>query len=206
MPDKEEILAGLQKIVNDYSTIAIIWHILFYAMIIILIAKWLPTNRLFGLLIILPVVSVAVLAFLTGNPFNGILFSLLAVLLIIFGSGATGQPILTSQIAFRIIGVLMIIFGLVYPHFITADSFLKYLYGSPAGLIPCPTLSIIIGFLLLYNGFGSQSITLTLAIFGLFYGVFGVLKLAVFLDVSLIFGALALLVKYIIALGKAVTT
>ena len=30
MPDKEEILTGLQKIVNGYSTIAIICYVTFY--------------------------------------------------------------------------------------------------------------------------------------------------------------------------------
>jgi hypothetical protein len=94
----------------------------------------------------------------------------------------------------------MIVFGMIYPHFINPDSFLKYLYGSPVGLIPCPTLSILIGFLLLYNGLGSQSLTLTFVIFGLFYGIFGVLKLAVYLDIFLVFGTISLLVKYIMSL------
>jgi len=99
-----------------------------------------------------------------------------------------------------VIGILMIIFGLVYPHFVNTDSFLKYLYASPVGLIPCPTLSILIGFLLLYNGFGSQSLILTFVAFGLFYGLFGVLKLAVYLDIFLVFGTITLLVKYVLSL------
>jgi hypothetical protein len=200
MPKTEEILSGLHKIVNDYSTIAIIWHVLFYALIAALFFRWMPTNRLFGLFICVPILSVAVLAFLSGNPFNGILFSILAVLILIFGLRASDQPVQTSQTIFMVIGILMIVFGLVYPHFIHPDSFLKYLYASPAGLIPCPTLSIIIGFILLYNGFGSQSLTLTFIVFGLFYGIFGVLKLAVYLDLFLVFGTIALIVKYSIAL------
>ena len=101
-----------------------------------------------------------------------------------------------SQLPFVIIGVIMIVFGLLYPHFIETDSVLKYLYASPVGLIPCPTLAILIGFLLVFNGFGSQSITLTLIVFGLFYGIFGALRLGVHLDILLIFGTLALLTKY----------
>jgi len=200
MPKTEEIINGLQKIVNDYSTLAIIWHALFYLLLAALITKWQPSNKLFGLLICLPLLSVAVFAWLSGNPFNGILFSIMAILIVIFGFRASNQPITISQVPFMVVGIMMIIFGLVYPHFISADTFLKFLYASPVGLIPCPTLSIIIGFLLLYNGFGSQSITLTFIIFGLFYGIFGVLKLAVYLDIFLVFGTFALIVKYIIAL------
>ncbi len=147
-----------------------------------------------------PLLSVAVFAWLSGNPFNGILFSLMTVLIFVFGFKVSNQPITISQVPFMVVGIMMIVFGLVYPHFISADSFLKYLYASPVGLIPCPTLSILMGFLLLYNGFGSQSITLTFIIFGLFYGIFGVLKLAVYLDIFLVFGTISLLVKYIISL------
>ncbi|HNY15471.1 MAG TPA: hypothetical protein PKI12_08010 [Bacteroidales bacterium] len=200
MPDKEAILSGLQKIVNDYSIIAIIWHILFYALVVALIAKWLPSNRFLALLFCLPVLSVAVMAFMTGNPFNGILFSLLTLLLFIFGLRATVQPLQVSQIIFMVIGILMIVFGLFYPHFTQGDSFMKYFYASPAGLIPCPTLSIIIGFLLLYNGLGSQAITLLVVIYGLFYGLFGTLRLAVYPDIFLIFGSVSLLVKYVLSL------
>jgi hypothetical protein len=198
MPKTEEIINGLQSIVNDYTTFAIVWHALFYFLLAALIVKWQPSNKLLGLLICLPLLSVAVFAWISGNPFNGILFSVITILVIIFGFKTSNQPIQMSQVPFMVIGILMIVFGLVYPHFINAGSFLKYLYASPAGLIPCPTLSILIGFLLLYNGLGSQSITLTFIAFGLFYGIFGVLKLAVYLDVFLIFGSIALLVKYFI--------
>jgi len=200
MSRTEEILNGLQSIVNNYSTFAIIWHAVFYLLIAALIAKWQPSNKLLGLLICLPLISVAIFAWLSGNPFNGVMFSLMTVLIVIFGLKASNQPIHTSQTVFMVIGILMIVFGLVYPHFINAASPIKYLYASPAGLIPCPTLSLLIGFLLLYNGFGSQSITITFVVFGLFYGLFGVLKLAVYVDIFLVLGSISLLIKYFIPL------
>ena len=97
---------------------------------------------------------------------------------------------------------MMIIFGLVYPHFIETNSIFRYLYASPVGLIPCPTLSILIGFVLLFNGFGSQSIILAFIVAGLFYGFFGAFKLGVYLDLFLILGTLTLSVKFILALLK----
>lgn len=200
MPKTDEILNGLQSIANDYQTFAIIWHAIFYFLLIVLIAKWQPSNKLFGILLCLPLISVALFAWLSGNPFNGFIFSLMAVLIFIFGFRASDHPVQLSQLPFMITGILMIVFGLVYPHFLGADSFFKYLYSSPGGLIPCPTLSILIGFLLLYNGFGSHPITITFIAIGLFYGVFGVLKLAVYLDILLILGSITLLIKYFIPL------
>ncbi|MCK7460673.1 MAG: hypothetical protein MZU84_00590 [Sphingobacterium sp.] len=187
MPKTDEILNGLQKIVNDYSLVAIIWHLVFYALLAALLFKWLPTNRDIRTADLYPCAFGCHTGFHVGESVQRDAFSILAVLGVIFGLKATGQPVQTSQLVFMIIGILMIVFGLVYPHFIDAGSIVKYLYASPAGLIPCPTLSVIIGFLLLYNGFGSQSITLTLIVFGLFYGIFGVLRLGVYLDIFLVF-------------------
>lgn len=200
MPKTEEILNGIQGIVNNNSSVAIVWHVVLYALIIALLARWVPSTKLLLILLSLPLISVAIMAFTAGNPFNGTLFSILTVLTIFFGLKVSGQPVQTSGTVFMVIGILMIVFGLIYPHFVQEGSFVRYLYASPVGLIPCPTLSLLIGFLLVYNGFGSQSATLTFVIFGLFYGIFGVLKLGVYLDLFLVFGSLSLLVRYLMAL------
>ena len=203
MPKTQDIINGLHAIANDFTAFAIAWHIIFYLLIAALLTIWKPANKLFVMLICLPLVSVAAFAWLTGNPFNGMLFSIMAILVFIFGLRTSSAPINLSQLPFMLAGILMIIFGLLYPHFTETDSFFRFLYASPGGLIPCPTLSIIIGFALIYNGFGSQPIMLIFIVFGLFYSVFGVLKLGVNLDLFLLFGTIVLLVKYITSLKPA---
>ncbi|MGE5457459.1 MAG: hypothetical protein ACM3RX_03815 [Methanococcaceae archaeon] len=197
MTSTEQILSGLQNIVNEYSFFAIIWHILFYILFAALIFKWKPSNITLSVLLCLPLISVSALAWIIGNPFNGSLFVFAATLLFIFGMKAPVRSIETSRPVFFLSGIIMVIFGIVYPHFIQPASVLGYLYSSPAGLIPCPTLSILIGLALLFDGFGSRSLSLLLIIFGLFYGLFGVLKLKVLIDLFLLFGTLMLLVKYV---------
>jgi len=200
MPKPQEILNGLQTIVNDYSVFAIIWHIVFYLLILALVFRWQPSNRVLGAFMCVPLLSVAAFAWITGNPFNGILFAVASILILVFGLKAPTQTISLAQTPFLVIGIIMVLFGLVYPHFLKPDSIVGYLYASPAGLIPCPTLSIVIGLALLLGGFGSPSITLTLIVIGLFYGVFGVFRLGVHLDLFLIFGTMALLVQYILTI------
>jgi hypothetical protein len=46
----------------------------------------------------------------------------------------------------------------------------------------------------MFHGFGSKKWMLVAALFGLFYGIFGVLRLKVYLDLALVAGALFLLV------------
>jgi len=196
MPKAEEILNGLHAIANDYVTFAKIWHTLFYVLIVALLAGWMPSNQLLGSILCLPLLTVALLAWMRGNPFNGTLFTVLAIVVFIFSMGTSTGTVTLSQWPFVVAGILLITFGLVYPHFIETNSHFSYLYASPAGLIPCPTLSVAIGFLLVFNGLGSANISLAFVIAGLFYGLFGLLKLKVHLDLFLVIGTIALLVKY----------
>jgi len=203
MPNTQEIINGLYAIANDFTGFAIAWHVIFYLLIAALLIRWKPANKLLVILICLPLVSVSAFAWFAGNPFNGVLFLIMAILVFIFGLRTSSEPVNLSQLPFMLAGVIMITFGLLYPHFTETDSVFGYLYASPGGLIPCPTLSIIIGFVLLYNAFGSKPIMLIFIIFGLFYAVFGVLKLGVYLDLFLLFGTVALLIRYITSLKPA---
>jgi hypothetical protein len=197
MPAKQEILSGLRTIANRYRLWALLLHVCFYVLILALVAKWAPAERLMSIILCLPLITVATFALITGNPFNGFLFTVLSVLVLITGFTIPDQPVTYSNPVYLYIGIYMILFGMVYPHFLSTRSLPRYLISSPFGLIPCPTLSVVIGFLLIFNGLGSPAITLALAGFGLFYGIFGTLKLRVYLDIFLIFGTVVLLVQYL---------
>lgn len=196
MTSIEQILSGLQNIVNESFPVAIFWHAVLYILIAALILKWKPSNRLFSVLLCLPLISVSALAWISGNPFNGSLFAVAAILFLVFGLKAPAVSLETSRPVFLIPGIIMVIFGLVYPHFIQPDSVFEYLYASPAGLIPCPTLSVIIGFALIYNGFRSGSLSLLVIIAGMFYGSFGVFRLKVMIDLFLLLGTVIFIAGY----------
>ncbi len=198
LPKTNEIIEALQTIANEFPAFATFWHVAFYSLAIFLVAGWMPSNRLFVLLLSLPLISVAMIAWITGNPFNGALFSLSAILLLFFAWKTTADPVALSKIPFVAIGILMVIFGLIYPHFLGEGSFARYLYASPFGLIPCPTLSVVIGLLLIYAGTGHQAVTLILILAGLFYSLFGVFKLGVKLDLFLLAGTIALIGKAVV--------
>lgn len=199
----DQILSNVQSIVNEFSLFAVIWHAFFYFLIAALLLRWSPSNKLLAVLLCLPLLSVSLFAWIGGNPFNGSLFAIAAILIFFFGLRTTVQPLETSKLIFFLSGILMVAFGLIYPHFIKPDSILGYFYSSPAGIIPCPTLSIIIGLALIFNGFGSQQISLLLVIFGLFYGIFGVFRLKVIIDLFLVFGAIMFLIKYLLSVRNS---
>jgi len=194
MPTPEEILQGLTLITNTYTWIAILWHVLFYLLIAALILKWKPSNRLLSSLLSLPLLTVSLFAWITGNPFNGTIFALSGVILIIVGNRNPDDPIDTKRTWSTIIGIIILIFGLLYPHFFDTDNYFNYFYAAPTGLIPCPTLSIVIGFAILYNGFRSRNWSLILVIPGLIYGILGTFRLQVYLDIVLLFASIILLI------------
>lgn len=196
MPSHEEILTGLARIANDYSLIAILWHLVFLIFIILLFLGKRPPKKYTTMFLTLPLISAGIMALMTGNPFNAIVFIALSLILVLYALKLSSEQIEVKVNFPGIIGIAMIAFGWVYPHFVETSMPLKYLYATPLGLIPCPTLSLVIGFTLLFQGFSSRKWILALTVIGLYYGLFGLFSLKVYLDAGLVIGAIVLGMLY----------
>jgi hypothetical protein len=192
MPTSDEILAGLTAISRQGFAVAIIWHVLIAFALVALASGSRPSQRVARVLITMPLVSVAAFAFVFGNPFNGWLFAGSAVALTALALRADRSAVGVQASWITGAGIAAILFGWLYPHFLDGNPTV-YLYASPVGLVPCPTLSIAIGFALLGARHGARSWCLLLSALGLFYGLFGFLRLGVVLDLGLVAGAVVLL-------------
>jgi hypothetical protein len=201
VPTTDQILAGLIAISNRALPVAIAWHIVLVAAALALATGWRPAQRTARVLVALPLASVAALGLVFRNPFNGVVFSVAAVVLVLLALRAPTGPVSAAGTRASTIGLATIAFGWVYPHFLDGNP-REYLYAAPVGLVPCPTLAIAIGFALLGDGLGARAWTLVLATLGLFYGIFGVVKLGVYLDLGLVLGATALLMVEAKAMGR----
>jgi hypothetical protein len=194
MPTPDSIVSGLTAIANEWRTLAIGWHLVFGALLLAVGAGWRPSHRHAGYLLAAPLLSVAGLAWMSANPFNGTIFSALAVLLLPAARRFVNQPVHLSSLPFLLPGALLLAFGWSYPHFVKVDHWTEYAYAAPLGIVPCPTLSILIGFTLVFGLFRSQVWATALAAAGLLYGVIGIFRLGVPLDYGLLAGAAALAV------------
>lgn len=190
MPTPEQILLSLIQIANQWQGLAIVWHVYFAVLAIGLALGIRPSKRIGGVLFGLPLLSVSVLAWMAANPFNGILFALAGVTQIILALRLPAEPIEIAPMWIVGAGVFMFFFGWVYPHFLATSSWMPYLYAAPTGLVPCPTLSIVIGLSLMVSGFNSRAWLLVVSAMGIFYGIFGTMRLGVTLDWILLLGAL----------------
>jgi hypothetical protein len=194
MPTVQEILGGLREIANSWRVVATIWHVYLGAVALALWAGVRPSRRVAGVLLALPLLSVSTMAWLAANPFNGLVFSVLGIVLILVAARMPCDRVRIAFPRFLIPGLLMFAFGWIYPHFLDTSSYLPYLYTAPTGLIPCPTLSIVIGAALILDGLGSRRYWGILGVVGLFYGITGVAQLRVTIDALLLFGVIVILV------------
>lgn len=189
-----DILNGLTSIANDWRWLAISWHFLLAALLLILLAGWRPSTRSLGRLLIVPLLSVSVVGWLSGNPFNGTTFAIFAATLVWAATRLSNDSVHLAGRVWVATGVALIMFGWTYPHFLRVDSWIPYLYAAPFGLLPCPTLSVAIGVTLLVRHLHSKPWSMVLAAAGLFYGAFGVFRLGVVLDWPLLFASAMLAV------------
>lgn len=192
MPSSEQILTGLQLIANRAQTVATLWHIAIFVALLALVSGWRPLRRTIALLLVLPLLTVAIVAAAFQSLFNGAVFTLLGVILALLGRRLPQETPGSPPRWAWVLGMAMTVLGFAYPHFLHVGSFFWYLYAAPLGVLPCPTLAFVIGVTLMVGGMGARAGNAILVAVGLFYGVFGVVKLGVWLDVGLIAGAAGL--------------
>jgi len=129
--------------------------------------------------------SVSINAFLYGNPFHLISFSILLVIttfVLLFTQNDINIPAMNIN---TLISMIFIGFGLWYPEFVNASD-LQLLLLSPVGIVPCPTLLVTIGLLnLSFPGINKIQYFVTLAV-GMLFGIIGFFILKVNLDILLL--------------------
>jgi hypothetical protein len=121
VPSPEAVVTGLTAIANNWRWLAIAWHVMLAALVVMLLAGWRPSIRLLGHLVVSPLLSVSVVAWLSGNPFNGAAFAILAAVLVTTMVRVTATARLASS-AWVLPGTVLVAFGWTYPHFVTTES------------------------------------------------------------------------------------
>ena len=193
MPSPEAILAEATAIANEWQSVAIIWHIVLAIAVVALGVGWQPPTRWLALTLAAPFISVSAVAWMFSNPFNGTAFAVFGVLLIVVARRFSSIRFERASPLFSAAGVLLVVFGWMYPHFLRADSWTAYAYASPFGLLPCPTLSVVIGLTLIFGLTRERAWGAALAVAATIYGVIGVFQLGVSFDYGLLAGAAVLL-------------
>ena len=199
MPSADEILQSLGYLARNHQRISILWHVAVYSLLLfLLLAKRKPSNRFIGCFLALLLLSVSFFAWHVENPFTGMFFLIAGCFSFFLSVRAESKEISPNpSFLMRAAGSVILFFGIIYPHFLGPHLFV-YLYAAPIGIIPCATLLVVTGFSLLFLLRQSLKCMWTLLIADLFYGLFGVFRLQVYIDVILLFASCALFVQLIL--------
>lgn len=95
----------------------------------------------------------------------------------------------------KIIGIIAIIFGFYYLHWVEYPIFLNALIYSPLGIVNCPTMVAYCGFLCFLKKPGSLFLEFFIAAITVYFGFFGVMRLGAYIDVILIFAGMFLIIR-----------
>src|SRR6185503_2665487 len=126
----------------------------------------------------------------SGNLFNALTFAVIAALLLRAATSLPAEPVTLASPGWLWAGTALVAFGSVYPHFLAAETWSAYLYASPFGLLPCPSLAVVLGVTLVCDGLRSTKWSATLSAAGFLYGLIGIAILQVSLDGWLLMGAI----------------
>lgn len=191
MPSPEEILRQLASLAEAERSLAVFWHLILATVVIVVLRARGAISRRFGVIAsAAPMVSVGALALRAGNPFNGIVFLASALAFVLIGLTLSEAPPPHAPSWAVILGAASIGYAWVYPHFLV-QPWAYYLADAPFGILPCPTLAGVLGFALVGDGYGSRAWSLLAAALGVFYALFGMLRLGVWLDAGLLIPAIA---------------
>jgi hypothetical protein len=193
VPSPAEILEGATRAANDSLLLGLLWHLTTLAAAVALARGWRPSRRSAGLCLVVPLLSVSAVSWVHGNPFNGTVLLVAAAVLGGIAFRLPGEAVRLGPRWTSIAGIFLVALGWIYPHFLEAGPAWLYLVAAPLGVVPCPTLCAVIGWSLLADGFGSRAWATALAALGLFYGIFGAVRLGVGIDLLLAAGAMGLL-------------
>lgn len=193
MPSPGAILENLTAIANHWRILAVVWHFYLFVPLLFVIAGRPWGRSTVGAWLLPPVFSVSVVASGSGNFFNALIFAGLSLLLAWSVIRMRDTPPVPATGLVFASGFGLFVFGLVYSHFLRASSWTEFAYAAPVGLLPCPTLAAITGVTLMLGLHEDRRWGWTVAGAGLMYGVFGVLRLGVRLDLVLVAGAGVLL-------------
>ena len=193
MPSATSILEYLAGASTWARPVAIAWHLVLGTFLSAFAAGWRPSWRATVLIVVALTMSVSSVALLADNPFNAAVFAVLTAAL---AATARQRDVNVRMAPSRWLaaGAALLAFAWIYPHFTPADPWVRYLYASPLGVIPCPTLAALAGIALLTEG-PPKAWRRIVSLAAAAYGVFGVLYLGVLIDVVLVTGAALLVLK-----------
>jgi hypothetical protein len=196
MKSPEAITGMLRGVSTDVKSYSILVHILFLVVIGIGLLVGRSRNTLFTFFVAFLSLSATVIAVKYLIVPNIILFAMFSVLIIhAYLTRNLNFPLSDIPSVDLLFGILGLVFGFWYLHWVESPIWFNALLYSPLGAVNCPTMVTICGFLCLSREPRSAVMEAAVALATLYFGFFGLFRLGAFVDIALILCALFLIVR-----------
>ena len=196
MKPPEAIMKMLEGVSGDVRGYSIFIHFLFLVVVTLGLLVKKSRNTLFFLIIAFLSLSASIISIKYAIVPNIIAFTMFFGL-ILYAYYTKNLNFFTENIApvNLLFGILGLVFGFWYLHWIESPIWLNALLYSPLGAVNCPTMVTICGFLCLSQEPRSALLETAVGLTTLYFGFFGVFRLGAYVDVVLIICASYLLVR-----------
>ncbi len=196
MKSPEEITSMLSNVTDQLRTFSAIVHIIFLVVMVMGLLLKKIRGALFFLFIAFLSLSATVIAIKYMILPNIIIFAMFFGLIInAYFKKQLNFELGNLKLVNLFFGIIGMVFGFWYLHWIESPIWLNALYNSPLGVVNCPTMVTICGFLCLTEKPRSVMLETTVALITLYFGFFGVFRLGAYIDIVLIVCALFLILR-----------
>ena len=186
MPSQSDIIQGLEFISMKYRRLAIIQHI---ALLLLVLGYWGYRERIswgVSLYFFLTSVLVGTLALVEAN--NLVTCAVFGIMAILFLAEMISPEMDYSTKRMKrhnlIVALIAGCYALWYPYPMSGDYFYA-LIASPFGILPTPTLLVVLAFLLVSLPKTNRKLHGFVTISSFYYGLMGAMRLEIYWDIPL---------------------
>jgi hypothetical protein len=192
----EQIHDMLLNVVDQTRPFSLVAHILFVTVFVVGLVRKKIRTVLFTFFIVLLSLSALIIAIAYLILPNIIIFSMFLVFIIhAYFKKKLNFELKSIAGANVFFGIMGLVFGFWYLHWVESPIWLNALFYSPLGIVNCPTMVTICAFLCITRKPRSVFLEATVAGVTLYFGFFGVFLLKAYVDVILIACAMFLLLR-----------
>jgi predicted CoA-binding protein len=194
MSNRDLLLNELTLLANGRIYVALFWHVVLYAALAwAMLSRRGPARSAVALLLLTPVVSATTLAWLRGDLAHALWLTALIAALSVVTIHLPSTPPERTHGWRAWLGWAALALAASYPHYVQVEHASAYLLYAPLGVLPAPTLALLLGASLLLGGLGSRAWSYAVSACAFGVGVLGAFVLEVWIDLALVVAALALL-------------
>jgi hypothetical protein len=196
MKSSEDITSMLEGVSMNARNYSVFVHVLFLATVGLGLSISRMRTVLFSSFIAFLSLSATVVSVLYVIVPNMIIFALFFVLILrAYLTKKLNFPLTNIAPVDLLFGIVGLVFGFWYLHWVETPIWPSALLFSPLGVVNCPTMLTICGFLCLSQEPRSAALEATVALITLYFGFFGLFRLGAYVDIALIVCALFMIVR-----------